>query len=255
MSVRGNARVTAVRDGRGITTLPVLESDGPLALRRTRAARTGAARVTVVGAMSAPLGGDRLAVEVRAGQGARLTVDSAAATVALPGPGAEPAHYDITLDAEEGAELNWSPEQLVSAHGSELVMTTVVQLARTARLMLREEQILGRHGESTGTLLSRLTVRRCGRPLLDQQLAYGPGAPGGWDGPAALGGHRALGQLLCVDPAFDGKGPESRLLGSTAVLTRLAGPAVLVTALAADARELRSVLDRAADELAPSTEG
>ncbi len=134
-------------------------------------------------------------------------------------------------------------------------MTTVVQLARTARLMLREEQILGRHGESTGTLLSRLTVRRCGRPLLDQQLAYGPGAPGGWDGPAALGGHRALGQLLCVDPAFDGKGPESRLLGSTAVLTRLAGPAVLVTALAADARELRSVLDRAADELAPSTEG
>ena len=36
--------------------------------------------------MSAPLGGDRLAIEARVEDGARLTVDSAAATVALPGP-------------------------------------------------------------------------------------------------------------------------------------------------------------------------
>ncbi|MFJ2093021.1 urease accessory protein UreD [Streptomyces sp. NPDC087901] len=252
MSVRATARITAVGDGRGATTLPVLESDGPLALRRTRAALPGAARVTVVGAMSAPLGGDRLAIEARAGQGARLTVDSAAATVALPGPGigTAAARYDIVLYVEEGAELNWLPEQLISAHGSELHMATVVELAPTARMMLREEQILGRYGETTGTLLSRLTVRCAGRAILDQQLAYGPGAPGGWDGPAVLGGHRAIGQLLLVDPAFDDAGPETRLLGPTAVLTRLAGPAVLVTALATDARELRSVLDRAAGELA-----
>ncbi|WP_393055051.1 urease accessory protein UreD [Streptomyces sp. LN549] len=251
MSVRATARITAVRDGRGATTLPVLESEGPLALRRTRATLPGAARVTVVGAMSAPLGGDRLAIEARAGRGTRLTVDSAAATVALPGPAAAAARYDIVLNVEEGAELNWLPEQLISAHGSELKMATVVELAATARMVLREEQILGRYGETTGTLLSRLTVRRAGRPLLDQQLAYGPGAPGGWDGPAVLGGHRAIGQLLVVEPAFDEvAAPEARLLGSTAVLTRLAGPAVLVTALAADARELRSVLERAADELA-----
>lgn len=56
-------------------------------------------------------------------------------------------------------------------------MTTRVRLAPTARLVLREEQILGRHAETTGTLISRLTVHRAGRPLIDQQLAYGPGAP------------------------------------------------------------------------------
>nr|WSW70578.1 urease accessory protein UreD [Streptomyces sp. NBC_00995] len=251
MSVRATARITAVRDARGATVLPVLESDGPLALRRTRAALPGAARVTVVGAMSAPLGGDRLAVQARAGQGSRLTVDAAAATVALPGPGSEAAaaHYAITLRVEEGAELNWLPEQLISAHGSELHMVTTVELAPTARLVLREEQILGRHGEATGTLLSRLTVRRAGRPLLDQQLAYGPGAPGGWDGPAVLGGHRAVGQLLLVDPLFVDRGPDARLLGATAVLTRLAGPAALVTVLAADARELRAALDQATEAL------
>ncbi|WP_406448052.1 urease accessory protein UreD [Streptomyces sp. NBC_00876] len=251
MSVRATARITAVRDSRGTTSLPVLESDGPLALRRTRSVLPGSARVTVVGAMSAPLGGDRLALEVRAARGARLTVDAAAATVALPGPGpsAQPARYDIALNVEQDARLDWLPEQLISAHGSVLTMTTRAELAPTARLMLREEQILGRHGEITGTLISRLTVHRAGRPLLDQQVAYGPAAPGGWDGPAVLGGHRAAGQLLLVEPAFEEKGPESRVLGPTAVLTRLAGPAVLVTALAADARELRTVLDRASDEL------
>lgn len=89
MSVHATARITAAPDGRGGTALPVLESDGPLAVRRTRAAPVpGAhapARVTVVGAMSAPLGGDRLALEIDVRDGAALTVDASAATIALPG--------------------------------------------------------------------------------------------------------------------------------------------------------------------------
>lgn len=251
MSVHATARVTAVTDSRGVTVLPVLESDGPLALRRTRSAIAPYARVTVVGAMTAPLGGDRLAVEADVRDGARLAVDSAAATVALPGagPDAGPATYDVRLAVGERAVLRWLPEQLVSAYGSELRMTTRVDLAASARLVLREEQILGRHGETPGALTTRLTVRRDGRPLLDQQLAYGPGAPGGWDGGAVLGGHRAVGQLLVVEPDFDDESPGTRLLSPTAVLTRLAGPAVLVTALAADARLLRAVLDEALNEL------
>ncbi|MFF2522878.1 urease accessory protein UreD [Streptomyces liangshanensis] len=253
MSVRATARIVATREG-----LPVLASDGPLAVRRTRATapapgpgRDPGHRVTVVGAMSAPLGGDRLAVEVRVRDGARLTVDAAAATIALPGriaagaDTAEPAHYDVRLAVEEDAELHWLPEQLVSAAGSDLRMRTTVELAATARLVLRDEQILGRHGEEPGTLLTRLTVRRAGRPLLDQELRHGPGAPGGWDGGAVLGGHRAVGQLLLAGPEFEEKPARTQLLGDTAVLTPLAGPGVLVTAVAADALALRRVLDEA----------
>ncbi|MFJ7415010.1 urease accessory protein UreD [Streptomyces sp. NPDC098077] len=251
MSVRATARLRAEPDGRGGTVLPVLVSDGPLALRRTRSPRAAYARVTVVGAMSAPLNGDRLAIGADVADGARLTVDSAAATVALPGPrtGTGPSTYGLDLTAGEGAVLHWLPEQLVSAHGSDLHQTTRVRLAPTARLLLREEQILGRHGEPTGALTTRLTVHRAGRPLLDQQLAYGPGAPGGWDGPAVLGGHRAVGQLLLVDPVFEDAPLSGRLLGPTAALTPLAGPAVLVTAVAADARLLRGILDGAMREL------
>ncbi|MFI1933677.1 urease accessory protein UreD [Streptomyces sp. NPDC020330] len=251
MNVRATARLRAEPDGRGGTALPVLVSDGPLALRRTRSPHTAYARVTVVGAMSAPLNGDRLTIEADIADGARLTADAAAATVALPGPREDtgPSTYTVDLGVGEGAVLYWLPEQLVSAHGSHLHQATRVRLAPTARLLLREEQILGRHGEPTGGLTTRLTVHRAGRPLLDQRLAYGPGAPVGWDGPAVLGGHRAVGQLLLADPAFEDAPLPARLLGPTAALTPLAGPAVLVTAVAADARLLRGILDDAMREL------
>ncbi|MFJ8309854.1 MULTISPECIES: urease accessory protein UreD [unclassified Streptomyces] len=235
--LRARARIVATPEG-----LPVLEGEGPLALRRTRASGPGH-RVTVIGAMSAPLGGDRIAIEAQACDGARLAVDSAAATIALPGRGGERAHYDVRLTVGEDAELRWLPEQLISARGSDLRMRTRIELATGARLVFREEQVLGRHGEAPGTLATRLTVHRAGRPLLDQELAYGPGAPGGWDGGAVLGGHRAVGQLLVVGPELADRPAEPRMLGEHAVLTPLAGPAFLVTALAPDARLLRRTLD------------
>ncbi|CAM5307679.1 urease accessory protein UreD [Streptomyces spiroverticillatus] len=246
MSLTATARIVAAPGGR----LPVLEGDGPLALRRTRSAEgPDHGRVTVVGAMSAPLGGDRLAIEAEVREGARLTVDAAAATVALPGRVPQQATYDVRLTVGQDAELCWLPEQLISAHGSDLRMTTTVDLAPTARLVYREEQVLGRHGEETGTLFTRLTVRRAGRPLLDQELAYGPGAPGGWDGGAVLGGHRAVGQLLVVQEESAHSEPRPRLLGETAVLTPLGGGGVLVTAVARDARALRLMMDGALDDL------
>jgi urease accessory protein len=196
--------------------------------------------------MSAPLSGDRLRLTATVEPGAALRVTSAAATVALPGRDPAPATYDTTLTVADDAELHWLPEPLISAQGSALTMTTRIELAPTARLLYRDQQILGRAGEDPGGLTTRLTVHRAGRPLLDQELSYGPGAAPGWDGGAVLGGHRAVGQLLLVDPAFNDNPPEPALLGDTAVLTPLAGPAVLITAVAPDALALRRLLDEGA---------
>jgi urease accessory protein len=241
--VRATARIVAESDGRGRTALPVLAGEGPLALRRTRA--TGPeARVIIVGAMSAPLGGDRLAIHATAGPGAVLHIGSAAATVSLPGRAREQARYDVTLAVGDGAELHWLPEPLIAAAGSDLRMTTHVELAPGARLVYREEQILGRTGEQPGRLTTRLTVRLAGRLLLDQQLSFGPGAPG-WSGPAVLHTHRAAGQLLVVDPAFAEKPAQIRVLSDDegeAVLTPLAGPAALASAVAPDGLRLRRLL-------------
>ncbi|WP_329459250.1 urease accessory protein UreD [Streptomyces sp. NBC_01497] len=237
--VRATARIVATRDG-----LTVLSGEGPLAPRRTRAV-DGGLRVTLVGAMSAPLGGDRLAVEIDVRPGAELTVDAAAATIALPGREGGAAHYDVRIVVAAGATLRWLPGPLVSVAGSLLFLRTRAELAQGARLVAREELVLGRHGEASGTVTSRLSVRYGGMPLLDQETASGPGAPPGWDGGAVLGGHRALGQLLCVEPDFENAPVPSRSLGESAVLTPLAGPAALATAVAADGLRLRKTLDAA----------
>ncbi|MXM64195.1 urease accessory protein UreD [Streptomyces sp. HUCO-GS316] len=242
--VRATARIRARDDGRGGTSLPVLEGDGPLAVRRTRG--SGAeARVMLVGAMSGPLGGDHFTVEAGVAEGARLRVGSAAATIALPGQTKDEARYDVRLGVEDGGELHWLPEQLISARGSDLYVTTYADLGATARLVLREEQVLGRAGEEPGRLVSRLRLRIAGRTVLDQELACGPGAPGGWDGPAVLAGHRAVGQLLVVRPEFAAEPVTARVLGEGVAVVPLAGPAALVTAVAPDALRLRGLLDQA----------
>jgi urease accessory protein len=248
--VRATARMVARDDGRGGTALPVLESDGPLALRRTRG--SGAeARVMLVGAMSGPLGGDHFTVAADIQEGARLRVGSAAATIALPGQTKGEARYDVRLTVADGAELHWLPEQLISVGGSDLYVTTRIDLGVTSRLVLREEQVLGRVGEEPGRLSSRLVLRVAGRTVLDQELACGPGAPGGWDGPGVLAGHRAVGQLLVVRPEFADEPVAARVLGEGAAVMPLAGPAALVTAVAPDALLLRRVLDAALVALAP----
>ncbi|MFE5735911.1 urease accessory protein UreD [Streptomyces celluloflavus] len=243
--VHATARITAADRG-GVTTLPVLDGDGPFELRRLRARGTEA-RVCIIGAMSAPLGGDRLRIEATAQQGTALHLTSAAATLALRGATSAPATYDVHLTVADRAELRWLPKPLICAAGSNLRQSWTVDLAATARLVLREEQILGRTGEPSGHVATRLTVRRAGRTLLAQEAEYGPGAPG-WDGPAVLAGHRATGQLLVVDPAFGDAPPPVQLFGDApgdchAVLTPLAGPAVLATAVAPDGLRLRHLLD------------
>ncbi|WP_189229857.1 urease accessory protein UreD [Streptomyces flaveolus] len=259
--VAATARIRATHNGR-TTTVPLLHNDGPFHLRRLRA-RGEQARVCILGAMSAPLGGDRLALEITAETHARLEVTSAAATIALRGSTTEPATYDVRIRVGDHALLHWLPELLISTRGSTLHQTFTVDLSPTSRLLMREEQLLGRSCEPPGHLTTRLAVRRDGRPLFDQHTAYGDPAPA-WDGPAVLDTHRATGQLLLVDPYMDAP-PEPRIIGDDptegqAVLTPLAAPqALLATAVAPTPAQLRHLLDTALEYVQetrrPKTEG
>ncbi|MGW0499646.1 urease accessory protein UreD [Streptomyces sp. NPDC003007] len=104
---------------------------------------------------------------------------TAAATLALRGPTTAPATYDVRLSVTEHAILRWLPQPLISAAGSNLRQTCTVELNVTARLVLREEQLLGRVGEEPGHLVSRILVPRrthIARP------AHGVRQPGTWLG-------------------------------------------------------------------------
>ncbi|MGW0559665.1 urease accessory protein UreD [Streptomyces sp. NPDC003016] len=245
--VRATAFIRAAHNG-SITTVPRLRNSGPFHLHQTQSHGEWA-RVSVISSMCAPLGGDRLALDITAEEHAKLEVSTAAATIALPGATGALATYDVRLTVADHAMLTWLPKPLISARGSTLHQTCTVDLAPTAAVILREEQLLGRIPEPPGRLTTRLTVNRGGRPLIDQQTTYGGTAPS-WDGPAVLGGYRATGQLLVVDPRLTTDHPPT-LIGDDpeqgqAVLTPLARhPAYLATATAHTLHHVGELMDTA----------
>ncbi|WP_461110373.1 urease accessory protein UreD [Streptomyces calidiresistens] len=247
-----SARITAAPGG----DLPELRGEGPLAVRRTRSTGPGA-RVCLVGAMSAPLNGDRLALTVTVLPGAILHVVSAAACVALPGDREGRAEYLTDIRVGEGAELRWTPEPLISARGSDLYVRTRIDLAPGARLHHREEHLAGRADEEPGRLVSRLTVHRADRVLLDQETRHGPDEPG-WYGGAVMGGRRAVGQILLVEPV-DAVGATAAPAvftdpptGGLAARMTPDGSTVLISAVAADGLGVRRLLERAIPPPAPT---
>ena len=218
---------------------------GPEPLRRWDLRGPGTARVSLVAGAAGPVGGDQLRLDIDVHSGAALILRAVAATVVLPGPHGQPSHQEVAVRVTAGATLVWLPGPVIAAHGCDHRAVTHIHLEPGARLLVREELLLGRHGERPGSVHQRLRVRLGDRPLHDQGLRVGPEASG-WDGPAVLGGRKAVGSLLVVDPDWATEGalrlPAAAAGADTARLP-LDGPAMLVTALAPDALALRHRLD------------
>jgi len=232
--MRARAALVAEVDGQGITRLTRIRSDPPLVLRATPDA------VYLVGGAGGPLGGDDLALDITVGPDAMLIVRSAAASIAQPGPGT--SVVEVTATVGTGGRLDWKPEPTVAVRGCRHHMRTTLLVGAGATVMWREEIVLGRHGETSGSVVSSLVADLDGRPLLRHRLAVGLDHPA-TSGPAVLGQAGAVGSVLMVDPHWMLQGPESTHPGPTAALLRLDGPAVQILALAADARGLRRDLD------------
>jgi urease accessory protein len=249
----------------------VLSSQVPLVLRRTPEA------VYVVGGAAGPIGGDELGLRISIGAGAFLRVRTAAASIALPGPDGLESVLRVTVDLAARARLEYLPEPVVVSAGARHATIIRVTLAEGASLLLRDEVLLGRHGEAGGACRTELWVNYAGRALLRQSLEVS-GTDTADLGPAVLAGHRAVGTLLHVDPAsreskdapvpgkmpvtsplpggarkpvgetadscpadFDRSAADGRdaMDAMTVAVMPLAGPGVLVTALANDAVTLR----------------
>lgn len=225
--------------------------------------------VHLVGAAAGPLVGDQLRLDVSVGTGVRLVLRSVAATLAMPGHGAGPSVLEIHADVAAGGALDLLPEPTVAVRGCRHRMVGRATVAAGGWLRWREEILLGRFHEPSGHLETDLRVDvgapaapggpTAGYlPLLRQQLTLGPDVPG-IAGAALLGAARCVGSLLVAappGPAGESEATASALArvtasvsaassragggdsGGVAVLP-LAGPGVLVTALAPDAVTLR----------------
>ena len=246
------------------TRITRLRSDPPLVLRPTNPAGpeplqrwnlrgTPIARVSLAAGAAGPAGGDDLHLSIDVGPGAALVLRTVAATLVLPGPHGQPSRSEIAVRVAANGVFVWLPGPVIAAQGCNHHVVTQVTLEAGARLLLREELLLGRHAEQPGAIRQRLRVCLDDRPLHDQELAVGPGA-GGWDGPALTGGRRALGSLLVVDTGQDADPVNLPALaaGADTALLPLSGPAVLITALANDGLALRDRLDAGLAEVEAS---
>jgi urease accessory protein len=265
--VKARAELVAERGPAGELRLPVQRSQAPLVLRRTADA------VYLVSGAAGPLGGDQLELRIEVRAGARLRLRTVAAAVALPGRYGQESRLTVTATVGPGARLEYLPEPLVAADAARHRTEISVRLAEDATLLLRDEVLLGRHGERGGACRTRLAVDRDStsgwRPLLRHELDV-DGADPAAGGPAVLAGHRAAGTLLTVEPGLadvtdvtggvqgvswareanqaneasraegaSGTEEASEEADAWVAVMPLAGPGVLITALAHDTRTLR----------------
>ncbi|MQA97578.1 MAG: urease accessory protein UreD [Streptosporangiales bacterium] len=300
--MRARARIAVSRDARGGERYDVLRGDGPIAPRVT------ADGVHLVGQAAGPLGDDDLELDCAVGPGAALRLRSVAASLPLPGPDGGASRFAIGATVAAGGGLDLALEPTIAAAGCDHRAETRVELAEGARLRLREEIVLGRHGERPGRYTGLLHVTYAGRPLLRHALALaddavttspavpgdartvgmlllaGPDVPapdrrghdGAWPGPPAPDrrGHDGAGPDLpgpdgpgsggpgSDGPGSGGPGPDGRRpdlpggagpdAGEGVAVTPLAGPAVLVIAVAPDAATLRRRLRCAEASLSPA---
>ena len=209
-----SALVVAERAG-ARTRCSTLRSAPPISLRETPDG------LYLVASGAGPVGGDDLALDVEVRSGAALVVRSAAASMVLPGPAGLPSR--LTVRARVAGSLTWSPQPTVLVAGCDHTSVVRLAVATGADVEWRETVVLGRHDETSGSMLQRLHVDRDGRPLLRTEVPFGPRWTGA-EGPAGTDGARVVTSVLVV-----GRGEPDPPAGG-AVL-RLADDAWLVTEL------------------------
>lgn len=190
--MKARARIVARLQEDGTTRLATLAGETPLLLRRTpHPDGLDTAQIHLLGGAAGPIGGDDLAYRVDVGPGAKVTVRSVAASLALPGPGG--AQSTLTYDVQVGGEgrLEWVPEPLIAVRGANHAVQANLDVAADGELLWREDVVLGREDEETGSVRSRLRISRAGRVVFDHEFAVGPRYPGSL-GPAGTAGYRRV---------------------------------------------------------------
>jgi urease accessory protein len=176
--VRTGVEVVARPGPGGRTVLPVVRASGQLAVRRT-----GPVSVHLVATAFGPLGGDDAEIRLVVEEGARLTVRSVAAALALPSRGRSlPSAQRIV--ATVAGTLDVGLEPTVVAARAHHVAIFRADLADGAVLTATEQVLLGRTGEEPGRWTGTTRIERAGRPILHTTVGWGPGAPA-WLPPGA----------------------------------------------------------------------
>lgn len=205
----------------------------------------GRSEAVVVNTAGGIAGGDRLAAEIHAGSGERLTLTTQAAERVYRSTG-EAGQVANLLTLEEGSRIDWLPQETILFEGAALERRLTVTMAESATLLAVESLVFGRaaHGE----VLHRLHLRdhwriHRGARLIHAEAVRLDAMPAGQ---ATLNGARASATLILAAPgAGDGLDAARALIpeGTEAGISAL--PGMLVARfLAPSSQALRAALVR-----------
>lgn len=200
---RGTARVSSKLLG-ARSVLDGLTHSGSLKLVFPRVAEHALQAVTVNTA-GGVTGGDRFALDVRAGAGTALTLTTQAAERAYRArPGDAAGRVETRLVVEDGAILSWLPQETILFDGCAFSRRLCVELASAGRFLMVEPLILGRAamGEvvRTGFLDDRIEISRSGSPLYLDRIILDGDMAARMARPAQGGGAGAFASVIFVDP-------------------------------------------------------
>jgi urease accessory protein len=184
----------------GVTRRGSLHESGSLRVRFPSPEAEGLSGV-FVNTAGGIAGGDRFDIDIAAGEGARLTLTTAAAEKVYRAAGPA-AQLNIALKAEAGAHLSWLPQETILFDRARIVRRIDIDLAADASLLLCEIVVFGRAamGERMlhGEFVDRWRLRRGGRLVFAETVRLDGDIGEKLARPAVANGGVAIGTALIV---------------------------------------------------------
>jgi urease accessory protein len=184
----------------GITRRRQLHESGSLRVRFPSPEAEGLSAV-FVNTAGGVAGGDRFDIDIAAGEGARLTLTTAAAEKVYRAE-SSPAQLNISLKAAAGAHLGWLPQETILFDRARVSRQIDIDLADSASLLLCEIVVFGRAamGERMlqGEFVDRWRIRRGGRLVFAETIRLDGDIGAKLANPAIAKGGVAVGTALIV---------------------------------------------------------
>jgi urease accessory protein len=184
----------------GVTRRRQLHESGSLRVRFPSPEADGLSAV-FVNTAGCVAGGDRFDIDIAAGEGARLTLTTAAAEK-IYRAASTPAQLNISLKAAAGAHLGWLPQETILFDRARVSRRIDIDLADSASLLLCEIVVLGRAamGERMlqGEFVDRWRIRRGGRLVFAETVRLDGDIGAKLANPAIAKGGVAVGTALIV---------------------------------------------------------
>jgi urease accessory protein len=184
----------------GVTRRRHLHESGSLRVRFPSPEAQGLSAV-FVNTAGGTAGGDRFNIDIAVGEGARLTVTTAAAEKVYRSHGPA-AQLNIALRAAANSHLGWLPQETILFDQARVERRIDIDLADSASLLLCEIAVFGRAamGERMlhGRFVDRWRVRRGGRLVYAETLRLDGDIGEQLRRPAVAKGGVAIGTALIV---------------------------------------------------------